>query len=186
PLFHALFGPKWDDAVPLFQLLLVRGIFYLITTSYNNYIVARGQAALIVKVEIVRDITAFAALIATLPFLKFEVEGIPFAGLQIMLAGQILASIVAWGYTLVLSAKTAQTTVSAFLADALPSFLCSVIAAAPALLLLHTTLSPWLMFPLQAIVSVLAYLIVNYLVHSSIQREILSVAISRFTPRKPS
>lgn len=186
PLFHALFGPKWDDAVPLFQLLLVRGIFYLITTSYNNYIVARGRAALIVKVEIVRDITAFAALIATLPFLRFEIEGIPFAGLQIMLGGQILASVVAWVYTLVLSAKTAETTVRAFLADALPSFIYSIIAAVPALMLLHTSLSPWLMFPLQAIVSVLAYLIVNYLVHSSIQREILSVAISRFTTRKQS
>ena len=184
PLFHALFGPKWDDAVPLFQLLLVRGIFYLITTSYNNYIVARGRAALIVKVEIIRDVTAFIALIITLPFLKYKLEGFPFAGLQIMLAGQILASVIAWGYTLVLSADTARTTVRSFLADALPSFICSIIAVIPAIILLHTSLTPWIMFPLQAIVAVVAYLIVNYLSHSTIQHEILSVMLSRFTTRK--
>ncbi len=184
PLFHALFGPKWDDAVPLFQLLLVRGIFYLITTSYNNYIVARARAALIVKVEIVRDITAFAALIATLPFLRLEITDIPFAGLQIMLAGQILASVVAWIYTLILSARTAETTVKAFIADAFPSCIYSVVAATPAVMLLHTTMSPWLLFPLQAVVAISAYIIVNYVFHSTIQRDILSIAISRFTTRK--
>ncbi|MDE5646584.1 MAG: lipopolysaccharide biosynthesis protein [Muribaculaceae bacterium] len=183
PLFHALFGPKWDAAVPLFQLLLVRGIFYLITTSYNNYIVARGQARLIVKVEIVRDITAFIALAATLPVMGLEIRGIPFAGLQIMLAGQIIAAIVAWGYTMVLSAETSGSTTAAFIGDALPSFFYAAIAAVPAYILLHIPVSPWIIFPLQAILSLALYVIINTLTRSAIQREVLAVVLSRFSKK---
>lgn len=180
PVFNSLFGPKWDAAVPLFQLLLVRGIFYLITTSYNNYIVARGCARLIVKVEIVRDLTAFAALVATLPFLGLEIEGIPFAGVQLMLAGQILAAVVAWIYTLFLSAKTSASTPRAFIADALPSFFCTVVAAIPAVALLHTSLSSWLVFPLQAVASLTLYILLNALSRSAIQHDVLAIARSRF------
>lgn len=180
PVFHSLFGQKWDAAVPLFQLLLVRGIFYLITTSYNNYIVARGCARLIVKVEIVRDLTAFAALAATLPLLGLEIEGIPFAGMQLMLTGQILAAVVAWGYTLFLSARTSASTPRAFIADALPSFFCTIVAALPAVALLHTTLSPWIMFPLQAVTSLTVYILLNTMSRSDIQRDVFTIARSRF------
>lgn len=179
PLFHALFGPKWDDAVPLFQLLLIRGIFYLITTSYNNYIVARAHSRLIIRAEIVRDITAFIALIASLPFMRLDINGIPLAGLQLMLAGQILASAVAWIYTLRISSRIAGDTASSFIADMLPSFLITIPAALPALLLLHATLSPWIIFPLQALASLAIYILINRICHTSIQRDILCLAISR-------
>ena len=183
PLFHALFGPKWDDAVPLFQLLLIRGIFYLVTTSYNNYIVARGCARLIVKVEIVRDITALVALVATIPLLNLEIPQIPFAGLQIMLAGQIIASIVAWIYTLILSSSISGATPKDFITDAVPSLVSSLMAVVPAVILLDTSLSPWIVFPLQALSSGTLYLILNAISRSAIQREVLTIALSRFSNR---
>ncbi len=183
PLFHALFGPKWDDAVPLFQLLLIHGIFYLVTTSYNNYIVARGCARLIVKVEIVRDITALVALVATIPLLNLEIPQIPFAGLQIMLAGQIIASIVAWIYTLILSSSISGATPKDFITDAVPSLVSSLMAVVPAVILLDTSLSPWIVFPLQALSSGTLYLILNAISRSAIQREVLTIALSRFSNR---
>ena len=33
PLFHLLFGVKWDPSIVLFQILLLRGIFTLATSS---------------------------------------------------------------------------------------------------------------------------------------------------------
>ena len=180
PIFYVLFGPKWDGAVPLFQLLLIRGIFYLITTTYNNFIVARGFAGLIVRAEIVRDITAFTALAATLPTLTLEVPGIPFAGLQLMLAGQILAAIVAWIYTLSLSASSSGTKPQYFINDAIPYLLCTVAAAIPSAILLHTTLSPLLVLVLQIIISISLYFIFNIFTKNSIQRDILTFTISRF------
>ena len=46
PLFHILFGTKWDPSIALFQLLLVRGIFTVLTQLYANYVMSRGKAAL--------------------------------------------------------------------------------------------------------------------------------------------
>ena len=43
PIFHALFGPKWDASIILFQLLLVRGIFTILVTLYHNYVLSLGR-----------------------------------------------------------------------------------------------------------------------------------------------
>ncbi|MDE7142664.1 MAG: lipopolysaccharide biosynthesis protein, partial [Muribaculaceae bacterium] len=40
PIFHCLFGEKWDASIILFQLLLVRGVFTVLSSLYNNYAVA--------------------------------------------------------------------------------------------------------------------------------------------------
>ena len=40
PVFHLLFCTKWDPSIILFQLLLVRGIFFVLTSLYNNFLLA--------------------------------------------------------------------------------------------------------------------------------------------------
>ena len=67
PIFHALFGAKWDPSIPLFQLLCLRGVFTILGAVYNNYIVALGRSRLMIVTEIVRDATALIAIAATLP-----------------------------------------------------------------------------------------------------------------------
>lgn len=42
-IFHSLFGYKWDASIALFQLLLIRGIFTVLSSLYNNYILALGH-----------------------------------------------------------------------------------------------------------------------------------------------
>lgn len=65
PIFHTLFGDKWDPSIILFQLLLLRGIFTVLNSLYNNYLLALGHGGAIVKLEIVRDVAAVIALAVT-------------------------------------------------------------------------------------------------------------------------
>ncbi len=73
PIFHALFGHKWDASIILFQLLMLRGIFTILTTLYQNYVMSLGHARMIVVSEIIRDGVAVAAIAVTLPYISRKV-----------------------------------------------------------------------------------------------------------------
>ena len=40
PIFHTLFGTKWDASIVLFQMLLVRGVFTVLNSQYSNYVLS--------------------------------------------------------------------------------------------------------------------------------------------------
>ena len=40
PIFHMLFGSKWDPSIVLFQLLLMRGIFMVLSSLYGNFMLS--------------------------------------------------------------------------------------------------------------------------------------------------
>ena len=69
PIFHVLFGTKWDPSIILFQLLLIRGIFTILVTLYHNYVMSLGKSRLMVVSEIIRDGTALLAIFITLPYI---------------------------------------------------------------------------------------------------------------------
>lgn len=66
-IFHIFFGTKWDSAILMFQLLVVRGIFTVITTLYNNYIISCGASRKYVYSEIVKDVSTVIAIAVTIP-----------------------------------------------------------------------------------------------------------------------
>ena len=65
-VFHLLFGNKWDTAIILFQILLMRGIFVVLTSLYNNYLLSLGHAKSLVIVEFVKDGLTIAAILSTI------------------------------------------------------------------------------------------------------------------------
>lgn len=100
PVFHTLFKTKWDPSIPLFQILLVQGIFMVLMLLYRNFILGLGKAKLLVVTEIVRDVVAGVAIVFTLPYIAIETPESPVEGLKIFLLGQVLATMVTWGVTL--------------------------------------------------------------------------------------
>ncbi len=100
PIFHLLFGAKWDASIVLFQLLLFRGIFTVQTGLYSNYLLALGRAKIIFWMEVLRDVVALVALAVTFPVLAMTTSDNPVYGVEIMLWGQVIAAIVAWIVTL--------------------------------------------------------------------------------------
>ena len=117
PAFHLLFGTKWDPSIVLFQLLALRGIFVVLNSLYNNYLLAKGEAGLIMKMEILRDTVAIVALFVALPFVGLSTMTSPVLGLELLLWGQVAATVVTWTVTLVFTCRVVGLSVRRFLYD---------------------------------------------------------------------
>lgn len=165
-IFHIFFGTKWDSAILMFQLLVVRGIFTVITTLYNNYIISCGASRKYVYSEIVKDMSTVIAIAVTIPF-----------GITWLVAGQVFAGAVYYCYALYLVGKVTGCSRVALVKDALPYLALSVVSLAPAVVLAHFIVNAWLLFVLQVIVAAGAYLLMNKLLRSKIQDDVLEYAL---------
>lgn len=114
PVFHLLFREKWDAAIPLFQILMGRGIFVVLNGLYCNFILAVGRAKMLVVSEVVRDSVALVALLLTLPFLNRP------DGLSLLLWGQFIATLITFGVTLRMTARAIGRPMRSLLSDFLP------------------------------------------------------------------
>lgn len=171
PIFHTLFGNKWDASIGLFQLLLIRGIFTVLTGVYNNYILSRGKSGLIVKMEMIRDIAALAALLLTLPYLSLSTPDDIVYGIKIMLWGQILASVLAWVITLVSACRVSGNRISTYLIDLAPYLGLSLLISPVLIWIGGLQMASWLVLTVQIVVGALLYLGLNYILHSHIQED---------------
>lgn len=83
PLFHTLFGNKWDSAIPLFQILCVRGILVVLVSLLGNYMLALGYGKRLFSIEVIKDVAIAAAILSTIWFNSVE----------LLVWGQLWASI---------------------------------------------------------------------------------------------
>ncbi len=174
PLFHVLFGNKWDASIVLFQLLLFRGVFTTLTSLYNNYIIALGRSRYIVAMELLRDVTAAVALVATFPFISLSSGSDIVLGIRILLWGQIGASALTWAVTMIITAPMTYRTVAAYLADCLPYLAMTAVIAVATGLLASVIHSPLVLLITEVTVALGAYVAINALLGSRIQRDALS------------
>lgn len=174
PLFHCLFGEKWDASIMLFQLLLLRGVFTVLTSLYNNYVIALARTRLVVQMEMLRDGAALVLLFAALPFVAMERGGDTVFGIKLLLAGQILASAMSWGVMVVKTAPVSGRSVGSFLVDSVPylveSLVIMVVLWAESLVIDDC----WMLLLCQGITCVALYLGVNTVLDSVIQRDVIA------------
>ena len=174
PLFHTLFGTKWDPSIMLFQLLLVRGIFTVLNSLYNNYILASGRTKAIVWLEILRDGAAILALVASLPWIAFSTSSDPVAGLRYMLWGQIAAAALTWIVSAAVAARCIGTTLLPFIADSAPYAMLTA-AIIPVMLYCGSLpVHPLAACLLEAGAALTLYLGANALAGSRIQKDVLA------------
>lgn len=119
-IFHLLFADKWDDAIPLFRILMIRGIFLVLTALYNNYLLARGKARAMIVLETVKDVIVVAALFATV--WTFSLEWLVW--------GQLAASLLTWGISVGITCRSLSVAASDVLAGLLPFAGASLLMAA--------------------------------------------------------
>lgn len=168
PLFHLLFGTKWDAAVPLFQMLVVRGIFVVFTSLYNNHIIALGAARRLVYSEAVKDVLAVAAIVATIPF-----------GVWWLVAGQVVASALHYAYAVWLTASTTGFSSWQMLREPLPYVAISLVALVPVVLLPQVLASSAALLAAQLVAFAAIFIAANGLLHSRIQQEVLAYMLRR-------
>lgn len=181
PIFHALFGTKWDPSIPLFQLLCLRGIFTIAGALYNNYIVALGKSRLMVWTEVTRDVAALVAIAVTIPFIGLSESGALTRGLVIFLWGQVGASVLSWAVTLAIAARLSRRPVMQYIADAVPYLAETALACAAMWALSLVIGNAWLLLAAQCIVGPGLYIGVNALLHSRIQRDAIAYITHRMS-----
>lgn len=173
PIFHCLFGEKWDASIILFQLLLVRGVFTVLTSLYNNYVVALARTKLVVAMEMLRDGAALVLLAATLPFVAMERGGDIVFGIKLLLLGQIFASALSWVVMVMKTAPVSGRSVGSFLADSVPYLLETLVIMAMLYLESLVVADCWRLLFCQSVTCLLLYLGMNSLLNSVIQREVI-------------
>ena len=104
-LFHTFFGNKWDAAIPLFQILCIRGIFVVIVSLFGNYMLALGYGKRLFSIELIKDLAIAAAILST----------VWFESVELLVWGQLWASILTFAIVLWI---VIQTTGYSFLAFA--------------------------------------------------------------------
>lgn len=173
PIFHFLFGTKWDPSIILFQLLLLRGVFTVLTSLYNNYVIALARTRLVVAMETLRDGAALLFLLCALPFVADTRPGDPVWGIRLLLWGQIAASFIAWLVMVTKTAPVCGRRVIDFLRDSAP-YLAETVAIM-ALLWLESLFvaDVLLLLIVQTLTALGAYTAINTVFGSVIQREVL-------------
>lgn len=173
PIFHTLFGTKWDSSIPLFRILLIQGIFMVLMLLYRNFILGLGKAKLLVVSEIVRDMVAGVAIVMTLPYIAIETPQSPVEGLKIFLWGQVLASVVTWGVTLYYVIKLTGRSLWDYMSDIAPYLAQTLLIAIPCGLVGQQDWQPLMICIVQGIIFMALYLGINHIMDSKIQRDAL-------------
>ena len=174
PLFHTLFGSKWDPSVFLFQLLLLRGIFVVLNSLYTNYLLALGHGSAIVKLEVLRDLAAVVALAIAFPFMSLSTPDDPVYGIRLLLYGQLAATVITWAVSFVITVRTTGAGALRFIKDMLPYFMQTVLIAPVMMLSAMPFEAPWLKLIAMASTAVVLYVGGNRFLHSKIQQEVLA------------
>lgn len=172
PVFHILFSTKWDDAIILFQILMARGIFVVLASLYNNYILALGRSKVMVGYEVVKDVLMVVAIIITLPY-----------GMEALVWGQMVAAMLFFGYAVGVTHRIAGYHWRHTLTDSLPYCIIATVIAVGQWLLLLVVPNPWLCIGLQ-LSALLLYISLNHIFNSAIQNEVLGFALGRFRRRR--
>ncbi len=168
PIFHILFGTKWNEAIPLFQMLVIRGIFVVLTSLYNNHIIALGAARRMVYSETVKDILAVIAIVATIPF-----------GIGWLVGGQVIATFLYFIYAIWLTSDTTGYGIPQMIHDLIPYVVISIAATLPVILLQGIITSPILLLAAQTALFLAIFMGANHLLHSRIQQEVLTYIFRR-------
>lgn len=179
PIFHVLFGAKWDPSIILFQLLLVRGTFTVLNTVYNNYLIALGHTRLIFRLEMLRDIAAVVGIVLALPHITISTPTNIVYGLEILLWGQVAASFITWVATLIVTCRTTHLKIRTFLLDLMPYLTIAAVIGVAAWSLTLTSWPDWIVLIAQFVVAAALYIAANAMLQSRIQRDVFAFVFKR-------
>lgn len=116
PLFHTLFGHKWDSAITLFRILAVRGVFVVLVSLYGNYMLAKGFGRRLFVIEVVKDVAIAVAIVCT----------VGFGDVALLVWGQLFASLVTYCVVVVMTARSLGYPVARMTGDLVPFLLASL------------------------------------------------------------
>ena len=100
PLLIGLVGEKWSDSVPLFQILLLSGLFVVFTQVFSELFIAKGKSRIYLWAEIAKKAFLVAAIAATY---RYEIVGLAWGWViysfcSMMLSGFLACRLIGYRY----------------------------------------------------------------------------------------
>ncbi len=83
PLFRVMYSSKWDEAIPLFQLICISTLFLPIISILESILWAKGESGMILFLSVVQKIYVVTAILLTWHY-----------GIACMIIGQIVCKII--------------------------------------------------------------------------------------------
>lgn len=175
PVFHTLFGSKWDPSIILFQLLLIRGIFLVLTSLYGNFMLSLAKSKMLVTAETIKDVASVVAILITLPYIAITKPDDLVFGIVIFLWGQLIATFLTWVVTLVMVTRITERSFIDYMSDLMPYVAITLCALLPSAIVIRFvgSLHPLLICIIQASIFTSIYLGINAIFHSRIQADVL-------------
>lgn len=164
PLFHALFGTKWDASIVMFQLLTVKGIFFIFTSLLNNYIMATGKTRTIFLIEVAKDVVALIAILLTIRI-----------SIMALIIGQVATGVIHYAITAWATNRHAGYSVGNQMKDMFPYLSLSLLISIPLLFLGTLIDNCYLLLGAQIVVGIGIYVLANKRFNSKIQVEIFKL-----------
>ena len=151
PLFHFLFGNKWDDAILLFQILAVRGVPVVLCSLLGNYLLALGYARSLVIIEIAKDSLLVGAILAT----------VWSHSLPVMVWGQLAASLLTYIAVLLITCRRTGFSILFMTRGSLPFLFITLASCALAWIVISLAASfhPFLILSFGAIAGAGSYIL---------------------------
>ena len=174
PLFHTLFGNKWDAAIVIFQILCVRGILVVLVSLYGNYMLALGYGKRLFSIEMIKDLSIAIAILSTVWF-----NSVP-----LLVWGQLWASIVTFILVLVMTCKATGYSLAQMLTDILPFAAVTLLMCIACWLLGKIELSPILMLLIEVTSGLILYIGIMKMRKAPELSEALSYLFGRFKTQK--
>lgn len=172
PLFHTFFGNKWDSAIPLFQILCVRGIPVVLVSLYGNYMLALGYGKRLFSIEVIKDVAVAVAILAT----------VWFDSVELLVWGQLWASLATFVIILVMVSHTTGYSVNKFMTDLSSFFGVTLLLCVACWLLGKLTLSAPVSLLIEITGGALVYIALMKLQRAPELTEALSYLLSRKSP----
>ncbi|MDE5791635.1 MAG: lipopolysaccharide biosynthesis protein [Muribaculaceae bacterium] len=170
PLFHTLFGHKWDAAIPIFQILTIRGIFIVMISLYNNFILSIGASRKLFAVELVKDALIFVAILSTMWT----------GNLTLIVWGQFAASAITYFIVLRMASQATGYPPLSMLSDLFPSLGVATAMGIISLLCLSIPLLPPLRLITMIAAGAASYVILSRIFNLPELKDASSYLLGRF------
>lgn len=170
PLFHTLFGTKWDAAIVLFQILSIRGIAVVLISLFNSYLTVAGRARLLVVVETVKDVAILVAILST----------VWFESLSLLVWGQLWASLFTLIFVLMITGRNINYRARDILTDFAPFLMPTLVMTVVCIALLYVPVHAAIILLLQLICGAGVYIMTCHLLCLPELREAATYLLGRF------
>lgn len=162
PFILILLGEKWESSIPMFSILLIAGIFTVLTTVNGNYIRIEGNTRLVLRLEIFKIALFIAVLALTwhLPIIQ-------------LLWGMVATRFIVYIVSIVCIGKRVGYTWRQQIIDIMPSCATSLLMVCFAYPIQLFIDNIYLLFTAQIAVCMVFYIVVNRYIQSDILQEVI-------------